>query len=219
MANTNALRHLRAVPQNMMADYTSLMPAQTGGIRRASEAAALARSDDALAEEIKGKYRAISRHPLAIVDSREGGISGGRKAEFYPPEESHNPLPGRATVEVFDPAFQGQDFENLVVADFMHYLGKEDPVLSGLRGDFAQSVTPEQTAIDRRAYERAVSGEFGDPETRPYDEWYDVHRLDQYLGAPLLPEDSPDRADWMRILEPNQLRILAQMQEYLRTGM
>lgn len=170
------------------------------------------------AARIKQKYKAIAPYDLAVVDSRPKGISDGRKLEFYPPEEINNPNPGKLTVEVFDPAFKDGDFDRMVAADFLHYLGKKDPKLIELRQQFARSITPEQRQIDQRAYERARAGEWGPPEQRPYDEWYEVHRLDQYLGAMMLPENSPERQDWMQGMTPAQQRILADIDRYLRTG-
>jgi hypothetical protein len=179
-----------------------------------------------MAANIRDKYRAIGRHGPMFQIVAGGPMQGGRQVEFYPPWESQNPIPGSATVEVFNTAMPPSDLENVVVADAMHYFGAidprtnrpVDPTFWKLKQQFAKSLTPEQIAIDRRAYERAKAGEFGKPETRPYDQWFDIHRLDQYLGAQMLPEGSPDKRDWMSGMTPEQLRILDAMQTYLRRG-
>lgn len=176
-------------------------------------------SPEDIAALVKQKYRAIEPYDLHVIDSRDKGISQGRKLEFYPPDESDNPVPGKLTVQVFDPSFKGDDLINMIAADFLHHLGKNDPHLIKLRNRFQESLTAEQHKIDKRAYEEAKVGKYGgEPEKRPYDEWFNVSRLDQYLGSMFLPKDSPDRADWMGMMTPQQTRILAEIQHYMETG-
>ena len=172
-------------------------------------------NDETLETRVKRKFKAIEPFDLKIIDSRAKGISDGRKLDFYSADERDNPAPGRLTVEVFDPSFTGEALENIIAADFLHFLGKNDANLVQLRGQFRQAMTEEQKAIDRQAYARAVQG---GSETRPFDQWFDQHRLDQYLGAGLLPKGSANRADWMRILTPEQKEIQTQIEQYLRTG-
>ena len=167
---------------------------------------------------VRGKFKGLSQYPLAILDSRNTGQADGRKIEFYPPREGRNPYPGMATVELFDPTFQGEDLENAVAADFLHFMGKENPVVRRLRGAFLSSMTPEQKGMDRRAYMRARAGDFGTPETRPYDQWMDTHRLDQYLISRFLPRGSRDRAEWEQGFTPRQRQLLDQVEQYVRTG-
>lgn len=178
----------------------------------------VAPNDPDITQRIKQKFKATAAHDLVVVDSRAKGMTDGRKVEFYPPDERDNPNPGKLTVEVFDPSLRGEDLDNIVAADFLHYLGKNDPVLIDLRQQFAMSLTSEQKQIDRDAYRRAQSGEFGDPEERSFDEWFETHRLDQYLGAMLLPEGSSDRREWMSIMTPKQRGILDRIEHYLKTG-
>lgn len=195
-----------------------LSDAEMYGVNKGRTQAAEQRLRPDVTARVKEKFRAIAPQDLAVVDSRAAGMSDNRKVEMYPPSERDNPLPGRATVEVFDPSFQGDDLDNVIAADFIHSLGKTDPTLKHYRDAFSKSLTPEQKAIDRRAYERAVAGEFGDPEQRPFDQWYEIHRLDQYLGAPYLPEGSAHREEWMRGMTPEQLEMLDAMQRYMKTG-
>lgn len=171
-----------------------------------------------LLDQVRQRYKAIGNYDLNIIDSREKGISNGRKLEFYPPDERDNPTPGRPTVEIFDPSFQGDQAADMVAADFLHYLGKVDPVVSDLRRRFRESVTPEQMMMDRNAYNRAISGSYGYKETRPFDDWYDFHRLDQYLGSMFLPRESENYQDWDRVMTPKQRHILARIRQYLEQG-
>ena len=96
----------------------------------------------------------------------------------------------------------------------MHYLGKKDPTVMKLREQFRQSMTPEQQATDRRAYNRATPGEFGDPEERPYDQWFEIHRLDQYLGAMFLPKPN----EWEGTFTLPQQQTLGSIRTYLEQG-
>lgn len=172
-----------------------------------------------LTDQVKTQFPVIGNYDLNVIDSRDKGISQGRKLEFYPPDESQNPAPGRMTVELFDPSFKGNDAVNMIAADFLHYLGKNDPYVSTLRDKFRSSLTPEQQAMDRNAYEGAKTGKYGgEPDTRPFEDWFNVSRLDQYLGSMFLPKDSPDRADWMGSMTPEQKAMLSEIENYMRTG-
>jgi len=169
---------------------------------------------DEIEDRVKQEFKAVAPFDLKVVDSREQGISEGRKLEFYAPGEARNPFPGRPTVEVFDPAFKGADLTNIIAADFLHHLVRVDPRARSLREEFRASMTPEQTAVDRQAYQRAVAGDFGSVERRPFGEWFEQHRLDQYLGAMFLPKPN----EWENFYTPDQEKILMQIETYLRTG-
>jgi hypothetical protein len=184
-----------------------------------SEAKPAAKPAADITDRVKQKYKAIAPYDLSVIDSRSKGISEGRKLEFYTPDQEDNPTPGRPTVEVFDPSFKGDDLTDMVAADFLHYLGKNDPKLVELREQFRKSLTPEQQETDRRAYELAGKGEHGGPpETRPYEKWFDVHRLDQYLGSMFLPKGSENRKEWVRAMTPDQKEILGNIKTYLEQG-
>jgi hypothetical protein len=171
------------------------------------------------------KHLALARNRDKLAVRSAPNPGDGRQVEFYPPWEGRNPVPGKATVEVYNNQGAPGDVADKVVADFMHYFGAIDPrskqpvdqTFWKLKQQFAQSLTPEQQAIDRRAYDRARAGEFGKPEQRSYDDWMQVHRLDQYLGAPMLPE-GPDRQDWMGGMTPDQNGLLELMKQYMRRG-
>lgn len=176
-----------------------------------------------VAAQVQNEYKALAPFNMAVVDSRSGGLSDGRRLESYPPRSGDNPSPGRSTVEVFDPEFQGGDLNRMVAADMLHQLPREDPVFAKMRSDFGATMTPEQNELNQRVYDNATNGIFGDQtgpkEMRPYDEWWDTHRLDQYLGAAMLPEGSPQREAWMtKMMTPNQLARLSEIELYLRSG-
>ncbi len=73
----------------------------------------------------------------------------GRHSEFYLPNDPHNPVPGKATI---------QGFGKLKPADVVgemvsHYLGRGvDPKLTGYYNTFKQSLTPAEHTDLRRMY-------------------------------------------------------------------
>lgn len=170
-------------------------------------------SDD-IVTRVKRRYRALEPYDLQVIDSRSRGISNGRRVEFYPPDERDNPIPGKPTVELFDPSFQGEAAEDIIAADALHYLAKKDQPLIKLRNEFKNSITPEQMEVDVRAYRRAQS----DGDRRTFNEWYETHRLDQYLGVGFLPKGSRNRQEWEGALTPQQKRILRDIEGYMKTG-
>lgn len=171
-------------------------------------------SDEGLVNTIKSKYKGLANYDFNIIDSRAKGISDGRKAEFYPAEENDNPLRGKPTVEIFDPSLKDADLENMIVADFLHNLSKEDPVVSGLRGKFASTLTKRQKQIDKNAYKEAKSN----GEKRSFEDWLDQSRMDQYLIAQFLPKGSQDRKEWLSGMTPEQRGILSEIEHYMRVG-
>lgn len=171
-----------------------------------------------LSARVSQKFKGIAPYNLGVVDSRsKGDPMGFRKLEFYDPDQPDNPMPGRPTVEVFDPSFQGDALDNMIAADFLHYAGKNDPTVMKMREQFRQSMGPKEALLDRRAYDRARAGEFGYKEDRSYVDWLNESRLDQYLISQFLPP-GPDRTDWMEDMAPQQLEILSGLERYLRTG-
>ncbi len=94
----------------------------------------------------------------------------------------------------------------------------------------AASMTPFQDEINQRAYGYALDGTYsqgGPVETRPYDEWFDRHRLDQFMGAGFLPKDghstmqtfqNRDYANGRRFMSPEQHGLLQEVEDYMRSG-
>lgn len=124
--------------------------------------------------------------------------------EFFPPDELFNPEPGKPVIEVYDTG--GHDLETMMLGDMLHYLPAIDPKFAEYRDRFRESITPEQEAVDRRAYER-----MGDK--RPYDKWFDVSRLDAYLRGFLAPDKNNE---WADAYTPEQRELLGEMERHLR---
>ena len=162
-----------------------------------------------MADNIISKYPRLGGPDWQVIhgDSRmnpEGGY-----LEFYPPEERWNPIPGKPTISVFDKTLTPSQTQRMVFGDMLHHLPSVDPEFRAMRDQFRGTITPEQDAIDRGAYQRGVE-RYG--EDRPYDKWMDVSRLDAYLRGHLAPDDNNE---WAGSYTPKQLEILGNMKDLL----
>jgi hypothetical protein len=166
------------------------------------------RSSDQLLGEVFSEYPALRGQPWAVIDSRNKGISNGRRLEFYDPREPNSPVPGRPTVEIFDPSFQGEALRDVIAADMLHFLPQVNEEFGNLRERFRQSITPEQLAMDQRAFQRAQQS----GERRPFEQWFEQHRLDQYIGAILLPRPN----DWIRSFTEEQNQLSTDILNFLK---
>lgn len=164
--------------------------------------------DDPL-RSITERYPALRPYPWAVIDSRGKPSQYGGQIEFYDPEERDNPIPGRATVEVFNKDLQGNALERAIFGDMLHMLPGRDERFSALRKRFAETLTDEQKAIDRRAYEREQA-QYG--ENRPYEDWFERSRLDAYLRGHLAPDEQDQ---WRGAYTPQQKDLLDRIQRYL----
>jgi hypothetical protein len=147
---------------------------------------------------------------------------GTGQLESYPPGELSNPIPGKATTEVYnqDPAA----LKNLITGDMLHHLGAVDdktgqpidPKWRALKVQLLQSMTPQQQAVNQQAYDYYRSK--GDP--RSFDDFMDQSRGDEFIMGSL----TPDKADYWRghpgshaesVYTPAQEAILQQMRDHL----
>ena len=161
-----------------------------------------------LAPQIGSEFPAIGRFPFTVTTGE-----GPYFSEFYPPWESHNPIPGQTTIELQGKGQQlrGLELKHLLTGEMLHLLGAVDPATGRpvdptfrqLKLGFGGMLTPEQSAMDRRAYSAAG-------ETRPYSDWMDHSRLDAYLRGYIVNQ-------WPRdMYTPEQTSHLEQMNQYLR---
>lgn len=160
---------------------------------------------------VEAAYPALSGSGLQVVDSRSNGMNDNRQLEYYPANESWNPLPGKPTIDVFNPAIKGQGFQDAVAADMLHGLPQRDPTWRAYREQFKTTLTPRQQAIDRQAYaEDRAQGE-----TRSYGEWMDGNRVDAYLRGYLFPDANDE---WRKggVYTPQQSQVLDRMRAYLQ---
>jgi len=159
---------------------------------------------------IYSEYPALKDWGVDVIDSRgEAGKDG--YLEFYHPDESRSPNPGKPTVELFSPELKGNFLSSAIFGDMLHYAPDVNPEFARLREGFRSTLTPEQKAIDRRAYERARQ-EYG--EDRPFDDWFDISRLDAYIRGYLAPDPNNE---WADAYTPEQRELLERMRTSLRS--
>jgi hypothetical protein len=76
-----------------------------------------------LLQGIYNQYPALNKnYGFNVIDSRGKPSKYNGLLEFYPPDESENPNPGRPTIEVFDKDAQGGLLSQYVMGDMLHYL-------------------------------------------------------------------------------------------------
>lgn len=144
--------------------------------------------------------------------------SDGRQLEFYPPWESDNPNPGKTTLELYNRSLQGQGLQNAVAGDMLHLVGSidprtgqpVDPTYYGMKQSFAGMLTPQQQAVDQRAYQQEAPMYGGN--LPPFGDWMQRNRLDAYIRGYI----TPDAADnWRDVYNTQQLNQLEAMRAYL----
>ena len=173
--------------------------------------------------EIYGANRALARHKDTFNLTTKSAVPGDRRQlEYYPPWEDRNPTPGKATLELYNTGESPEITKNLITGDMLHYLGSVDPRTSqevdptfmALKKQFMTTLTPEQIAVDRRAYEHEKSMY----ETPPsFDDWMAINRGDAYLRGFLTP-DANDEWRKQGVYTPAQTEILKSIQQYMQRG-
>jgi len=162
------------------------------------------------------QYPKLKASKYNIIDSRgkqkpDQGPKGGQ-LEFYPADEAYNPMPGNPTIEVFNPNLRGKQLETAIFGDLLHHAPNIIQGWQPLRQMFSRTITPEQLAIDRRAYQQAQQ-DYG--ENRPFENWFMGSRLDAYIRGALAPDE---RNEWASTYTPQQKKILDYMRQTLQGG-
>lgn len=174
--------------------------------------------DNAVAR-IYEDYPELSTVGFEVVDQRgtpvgEEALSNGRKAEFFPvdepgPPNRPNPHFGTPTVEIYDPTITGESLYELILGDMLHNAPRISEEFDALRERFKATITPEQEAMDRAAYEEMVRrGE----EDRPYEQWLEVSRIDAYIRGAIAPDADNE---WEGVYTEEQLRLIEEMKATL----
>ena len=146
------------------------------------------------------------RFPIDILMSRNRQQGDNRRLEFYSPEETRSPNPGRATIEVLDPELKGKNLSQAIRGEIVHFLPQIDPGFEQLRIAFWKEMPQWQRDLDFKAYQKS-----GD--TRPFGQWMRQHRLDQWLIGNLFPLEGGE--DWSEGITERQKRILNAMKQRL----
>lgn len=173
------------------------------------------------------KYPALAKHrqDFAVFQGRPmppGGAGG--QLESYPPEELFNPIPGKATTEVFNDHAPPDIMQNLVAGDMLHRMGAVDaqtqqpvdPQYRAMKMDLISNMTPEQMQQSQQAYDYYRSKGWNGT----FEDFLDMSRGDELIMGSL----TPDQGDYWRgrpgthlksTYSPEQETILNQMRKYL----
>jgi len=162
-------------------------------------------------KQIYAEYPILSQYPFKVIDSRGKKSPYGGVIEFYSPDEKYNPNPGVPTLEVFSKDLKGDELKRAIFGDMLHYLPEVDPQFAKARETIISSLTPEQLAIDKAAYERAKKE---NKETRSFEDWFRISRQDAYLRGFLAPDRNNE---WAGAYTPQQEEMLMGLQQYLKT--
>ena len=170
-------------------------------------------------QSIGEQYPVLAPYAANTVVQR-GNADDGRILEHYPPWESDNPNPGKITMELFDRSAKGPQLQSLVAADMLHTLGAIDPRTGApvdpsyykLKQELAGSMSPEQHAMNQRAYEG--ERKFYPQGMPSYQDWMNSNRTDAYVRGGMFPEVNPE---WARpgTFTPQQADIFKRMKTYL----
>ena len=162
----------------------------------------------------QGTDRRYFGYNFNVVDDPDYQSGGGGNVEFVHPDEPSNKL-RKPSIVIMNREALGQqvgDIDNFLKGEALHYLADVDPHFSGLREEYAKSLTSGQKAVDKRAYDRAKKM-YG--EKRSFKDWFDRSRLDAHVRG-FLYADKDD--EWRGSYTEEQLGILRQMKDYLASG-
>lgn len=174
-----------------------------------------------LVNDIFNKNAALKRHAdqFAVYKGEDPG--DGRQLESYPPWESWNPQPGKATTVLYNTSVPQDMQQNLIKGDMLHYMGAVnpetgqavDPTYRALKEQLLGTLTPEQQAVDKRAYESERKFYGDNPPS--FADWMDTNRGDAYVRGLLTPDA---RDEWKNVYTPEQRRQLQIIADYLIRG-
>lgn len=173
-----------------------------------------------LKDEIAKEYPRLAPvlKDAVVRRSERHDKAGPGHLEFFPPWEEYNPYPGKVAVEVYDKNLQGEWLKSAVAGDMLHHFGgtnekgkPNDPRFYEMKQAFFNTITPEQLAIDERAYKRGKA--YGD--NRSFSEWMDASRLDAYIRGYLFPDKNDE---WRKgdTYSGKQKQLLEEMRSYLK---
>ena len=165
---------------------------------------------DGALKSVLEKYPKLQGYDWAVVDSRGKASKYGGSIEFYSPDESESPVPGKPTIEVFDKNLTGPSLEKALFGDMLHHLPSVDPQFEGMRQKLNSSLTDDQKNVDQRSYDKAKATH---GEDRPFEDWMNQSRLDAYVRGKLAPDAENQ---WADVYTKDQSEILQQMEDYLK---
>lgn len=165
-----------------------------------------------MVSRIFGKHKALARYAgdFAVIQGKPMTQDTGF-LESYPPTESFNPMPGKATTELYSGSGTPAEQEQLVTGDMLHHLGQVDPQWASMKSDVLKTQTPQQLQDAQKTYEFYKSK--GDPRT--FDEFMNQSRGDEFLMGAITPDKNNQ---WAHYYTPEQRKKLAVMADYLIRG-
>ena len=166
--------------------------------------------------EITSEYPGLAKHDWRLMEGDPKTNVGGGYLEFRHPQDQENQFPGHPTIEVYPSTTQlpREELKKMVYGDMLHYMPEADPEFSGLRDQYAQSLTDEQKRIDRMAYQGDVRRSLmQDRRPRGFDRFMDISRLDAHLRGYLAPDRNNE---WAGSYTPEQINTFKSIQELLR---
>lgn len=163
-------------------------------------------------DQLYSQYPGLKQYDIQTLDSSVGGKDwkgqpyNGRQMEFYPPDETDNPNPGKPTIEDFSGHLNPKDALGEV---FSHYLPKQDPRFGAARDRFIQSIDAKQRGMLQGDYQQDIrSGVYGTK--RPsFDEWLNNQGGDAFFRGYVADQYPKEfyRPDQVEIFKP----LLAQL--------
>jgi len=172
-------------------------------------------------EKVGQRFPAYKKY-LSNVVIKPGKNQKGddRQVEFYPPWESQNPNPGKLTVQPYrSDSMSGEGLTNTVSGELLHYIGGVDPSTGipvdpnyhALKQKVANARTPEQKALDERIYEEQKKR----GEKRPFDQWFNQSRLDEYIMGYVTPDKDDEWRKHGFYSHPEMAKAVEDVKSYL----
>ena len=150
--------------------------------------------DSYTATKVASQFPAYEEYlPKVRIHPGATTATDDRQSETYLPWESENPNPGKLTIQPYRRELLGpNNLPNTVAGEMLHYIGgiddttgrPIDPSYQQLKQKVAVSRTPKQVEIDNRAYQEARKH----GEDRPFSEWFNQSRLDEYIMGYVTPD-------------------------------
>lgn len=169
-------------------------------------------------QQARQQYPDLTTLPqLAITTGKGPGYS-----EVYPPNEDNNPLPGKLTLQLRQPAIakltaHPEQVPSYVALEAIHGLQHSDPIYRTFHNMFKASMTKDQLATSHKTYQRdqkmfAEQGSF--------DEWLDRAQVPEYIRGYVFRDIIPGWTgpDGDGQYTPSQTKLLDQLQAYLKRG-
>ena len=172
-----------------------------------------------IANEVRAELPGVNI-PFEVM---EGGGEGFSESFPYWESQGH-PKPNTNVIQLRPSSrdFSEKRMKSLISGELIHFLGGTDdqgaptnPKFKKFKDAYIQSLTPEQLAFHRRSYDEVAvpSGE-----QRPFNQWMEHSRIDQFIGAYLFPSDEHLAAGFNTDADfnPEQKKIMDRASQFLR---